>query len=216
MLNTIPGTAFYFQIPDESEERILYPATVQEWNENSYTAGLNENDPALEAGQEVLIYYEIEHELVKQGARIELVSKMDSTIVFRFELTGDSVSAERRQSYRVSTVMAEVSATFGAEENCPVLDVSATGFAVVASRRYRTATVVDAAVYYAGITSCGKGRIESIRELEPGRIRFGVHCISDKETGGTLQAGLQNIYASVQLQHLLRLKQVVAAVDAAT
>ncbi len=207
MLNTVPGTGFYLQISDESEERFLYPATVQEWNENSYTAGLQQDDPAPEAGQEVLIYYEIEREFVKQGARIELVSKMDSTTVFRFELTGDPVSAERRQCDRVSTVMAEVSATFGAEENCPVLDVSATGFAVVASRRYRTATVVDATVHYAGIASSGKGRIESVRELESGRIRFGVHCISDKETGGTLRAGLQEISASVQRQHLRRLKR---------
>lgn len=207
MLNTVPETGFYLQIPDESEKRILYPATVQEWNENTYTAGLQKDDPAPEAGQEVLIYYEIEREFVKQGARIELVSKTVSTTAFRFQMTSDPVSAERRQCYRVSTVMAEVSATFGAEEKCPVVDVSAIGFAVVASRRYRTPTVVDATVHYAGIASSGKGRIESVRELEPNRIRFGVHCISDNETGGTLQAGLQEVCASVQRQHLRRLKR---------
>ena len=207
MLNTVPDTVFYLQIADESEERILYPATVQEWNENEYTAGLQKDDLALEAGQEVLVYYEIEREFMKQGARIELDSKTDSTPAFRFELTGEPVSAERRQSYRVSTVMAEVSATFEAEENCPVHDVSATGFAVVASKRYRTATVVDATVRYAGIAVSGKGRIESVRELQPNLIRFGVHCISDKETGGTLQAGLQKIWTSVQRQHLRRLKR---------
>ena len=207
MLNTVPGTGFYLQIPDESEERILYPATVQEWNENIYTAGWQKVYNAPEIGQEVLIYYKIEREFVKQGARIKMVSKTDSTTAFRFELTGDPVSAERRQCYRVSTVMAEVSATFGAEENCPVLDVSATGFAVVASRRYWTATVVDATVHYAGFAFSGKGRIESVRDLEPGRIRFGVYCISDKETGGTLRAGLQEISASVQRQHLRRLKR---------
>ena len=207
MLNTVPDTGFYLQIPDESEERILYPATVQEWNENSYTAGLHKDDPAPEAGQEVLIYYEIERELVKQGAHIEWVSETDSTTAFCFELTGDPVSAERRQCDRVSTGMAEVRATFGAEENCPVLDLSATGFAVVASKRYRTGNVVDATVHYAGIASSGKGRIENVRELQPSRIRFGVHCISDKETGGTLQAGLQKIWVSVQRQHLRRLKR---------
>ena len=207
MLNTVPGTAFYLQIPDESEKRILYPATVQEWNENGYTAGWQKVYNAPEIGQEVLIYYEIESEFVKQGARIKMVSKTDSTTGFRFELTGDPVPAEHRQCYRVSTVMAEVSATFGAEENCPVLDVSATGFAVVASRRYWTATVVDATVRYAGIAYSGKGRIESVRELEPGRIRFGVHCISDTETGGTLGAGLEKMCASVQRQHLRHLKR---------
>lgn len=207
MLNTVPETSFYLQIPDESEERILYPATVQEWNENSFTAVLQTDDPALEAGQEVLIYYEIERELVKQEAHIEWVSKTDSTTVFRFELTGDPVSAERRQCYRVSTMMAGVSASFGGEENCPVLDLSATGFAVVAFRRYRTGNVVDATVHYAGIAFRGKGRIESVRELEPGRIRFGLHCISDKETGGTLGAGLEKMCASVQRQHLRRLNR---------
>ena len=38
MLNTVPNTGFYLQIPKESKEHILYPATVQEWNENRYTA----------------------------------------------------------------------------------------------------------------------------------------------------------------------------------
>ena len=207
MLNTVPGTGFYLQISDESEERFVYPATVRGCNENSYTAGLQKDDPTPEAGQEVLIYYEIECKFMKQGARIELVSKTDSTTGFCFELTGDPVSAERRQCYRVSTVMAEVSATFVAEENCPVVDVSATGFAVVASERYRTGIFVDATVHYAGIASSGKGRIQSARELGPGRIHFGVHCISDKKTGGTLQAGLQKICASVQRQHLRRLRR---------
>ena len=119
MLKTMPDTGFYLQIPDESEERILYPGTVQEWNENIYTAGLQKDDPAPKVGQEVLIYYEIERKFMKQGARIELISMTDSTTAFHFELTGDPVSAERRQCYRVSTVMAEVSAAFGAEENCP-------------------------------------------------------------------------------------------------
>ena len=141
---------------------------------------------------------------MKQGARVELVSKRDSTTAFCFELTGDPVSAERRQCYRVSTVMAQVLATFGAEENCPVVDVSATGFAVVASNRYRTATVVDATVHYGGIAFSGKGRIESVRELKSGPIRYGVHCISDMGTGGTLQAGLPKICASVQREHLRR------------
>ena len=105
MLNTVPDTVFYLQIADESEERILHPATVHEWNENVYTAGLQKDDLAPEAGQEVLIYYENEREFMKQGARVELVSKRDSTTAFCFELTGDPVSAERRQCYRVSTVM---------------------------------------------------------------------------------------------------------------
>ena len=207
MLNTVPDTRFYLQIADESEERVLYPATVQEWNENSYTAGLPNDDPAPEAGQEVLIYYEIEREFMKQGARVELVSKTDSASAFVFELTGDPVSAERRQCYRVSTVMAEVSATFGTEENCPVVDVSATGFAVVASKRYRTGIIVDATVRHADIASDGKARIESVRELDRDRIRFGVHCISGNAIGGTLQARLQKISASVQQQHLRRLKR---------
>ena len=207
MLKTAPETGFYFQILDESEERILYPATVQEWNANRYTAGLQNNDPAPEPGQDVLIYYEIEREFMKQRARIELVSKTEFTAAIRFELRGDPVSAERRQCYRVSTVLAEVSATLGTEENCPVHDISATGFAVVASNHYRPGIVVNATVHYVGITSIGKGRIESVKELQSGLRRFGVHCISDKETGGTLQTGLQRIYASVQRCHLRRLKR---------
>jgi len=207
MLKTVADTVFYLQIPEESEEHILYPTMVQGWNVHGYSAWWPTIYIAPEIGQELLIFYETERGFVKQGARIKMVSKTDSITTFRFELTGDPVSAEHRECYRVSTVMDEVIATIGAEENCPVVDVSATGFAVVTSRRYRTATVVDATVHYAGTAFRGKGRIENVRELKHGRIRFGVHCISDKETGGTLQAGLPTICASVQREHLRRLRE---------
>ena len=205
MLNTTPGTGCFVQVPDESSQRILQSAVVQDCKEKTYTAELREDAAMLESGQDIFVYYEFKNEFMRQPARIDVIADTPSGCTFSFQFTGDAVSAERRKCYRVSTVMAAVTATFGGEENCPVVDVSATGFAVIAARQYKAADIVTATVRFESKTFSGQGRIESIRELEVGRIRYGLHCVDAKSTDETLRKGLQRISAAVQRQHLRRL-----------
>ena len=141
---------------------------------------------------------------MRQPARIDLIADTPSGRTFSFQFTGDAVSGETRQCYRVSTVMAAVTATFGGEENCPVVDVSPTGFAAIAAKQYKTTDVVNATVRFEGETYSGRGRIETARELGVARIRYGLHCVDGKATGETLLKGLQQISAAVQRQHLRR------------
>ena len=159
----------------------------------------------LESGQDIFVYYEFQNDFVRQPARIDLMADPPSGRTFSFRFTGEAVSAERRQCYRVSTVMAAMTATFGGEENCPVVDVSATGFAVIAGRQYKATDIVTATVRFESEMFSGQGRIESIRELEAGRFRYGLHCVDGKSTNETLRKGLQQISATVQRQHLRRL-----------
>ncbi|MHC4770016.1 MAG: hypothetical protein ACYTEI_15105 [Planctomycetota bacterium] len=177
-------TKIFLHLPGESTKTILHPATVKEPGEHGHTAELEESDVALEAGLDIFVYYELERNFVKQAARIEAVMQTEPTLVVGFEVTGEIVSAENREWYRVSTGLANLTMDFGNENGCPLLDVSSVGFAVE---------------YH------GKARIQSIRELSGGRYRYGVHSIQDKASGGDLRKGQQLISASVEREQLRRL-----------
>ncbi len=207
MLSTTPDTGFFVQVPDESSQRILHSAVVQGFVSDTYTADLHEDAAPLESGQDIFVYYESSGKFKCQSARIVRVVDTPSGRTFSFQFAADAVSGEGRRCYRVSTVMAVVTATLGDEENCPVVDVSATGFAVIAAEQYMATDVIDVAVRFEGETFNGRGRIESAREIRVGRFRYGVQCVDGKVTAETLRKGLQHISATVQRQHLHRLSR---------
>ena len=207
MLSTTSGTGFFVQVPDESNERILHPALVEDFEGCSYTAQLKEDEAPLKGGQNVFIFYEFKGEFVRQPACMSALSHTQSGINFAFQFTGEPVSAERRQCYRVSTVMAAVTATIGDEENCAVVDVSATGFAVIAAKQRNIGDVVDTIVHSGNENFSGQGRIESVRESNCGRFRYGLHCVDAMSKGKALRIELQKISATVQRQHLRRLSR---------
>ena len=207
MLSTTPGTGCFVQVPDESSQRILHSAVVQGFANNTYTAELQEDAALLETGQDIFVYYESSGKFARQPARIVVIVNTPSGRTFTFQFTGDAVSGETRQCYRVSTIMATVTATLGDEENCQVVDVSPTGFAVIAAEQYKTTDIVEATIRFEGETFSGRGRIESARELNAGRIRYGLHCVDGKSNDETLGKGLQQISAAVQRQHLRRLSR---------
>lgn len=205
MLSTTAGTRCFVQVPDEASQHILHSAVVQAFANNTYTAELQEETALLECGQDIFVYYDSKNDFTRQPAHIDVIADTPSGYTFSFQFTGDAVSAESRQYYRVSTVMAVVTATFGGEENCAVVDVSATGFAVIAAKQYKACDIVETTIRFESETFSGRGRIESIRELIAGRIRYGLHCVDGKATNDTLRMGLPKISAAVQRQHLRRL-----------
>ncbi len=207
MLSTTPGTGCFVQVPDDSSQRILHSAVVHGFANNTYTAELQEDAALPESEQDIFVYYESSGKFARQPARIVLIVDTPSGRRFTFQFTGDAVSGETRQCYRVSTIMAAVIATFGGEENCPVVDVSATGFAVIAAEQYKTTDIVEATIRFEGETFSGRCRVESARELIAGRFRYGLHCVDGKSTDETLSKGLQQISAAVQRQHLRRLSR---------
>ncbi len=207
MLSTTSGTGCFVQVPDESSQRILHSAVVQGFVNSTYTADLHEDAAPLESGQDIFVYYEFRNEFTRQPARIHVIADTPSGCTFTFQFTGDMMSGEGRQCHRVSTVMVVVTATLGGKENFPVVDVSATGFAVIAAGRFMATEIVEATIRFEGETFSGQGRIESVQELSAGRIRYGLHCVDGKATGETLLKGLQHISAAVQRQHLRRLSR---------
>ncbi len=200
-----PGMKMFLNLPNESKKLILHPGTTMDAGESGYTAELEDSDLAVEAGQDVFVYYELDRKFVKQAARIEAAMKNASALTIGFQITGDIVSAEGREWFRVSTALNDLTADFGPESNCKLLDVSSVGFAVEATECYEIGNTLPATLYFQGERFTGKVRVQSVQELHGGRFRYGLHSLADKSSGGDLCKGQQQISAAVEREQLRRL-----------
>ncbi|MFO0690867.1 MAG: hypothetical protein U0900_19380 [Myxococcota bacterium] len=124
--------------------------------------------------------------------------------VFVIEPVGDPISAENRQSYRVSTISAGIQARMGGESGLQVQDLSATGFALLADKKYKIGQTVEVAIRYGDEACHGKASIQSFRELESGRLRYGVRAIEEDPHAQTFLRTLQRISLAVQREQLAR------------
>ena len=124
--------------------------------------------------------------------------------LFVIEPIGDAISAESRQTYRVSTISADLEATVGEEENLQVQDLSSTGFAVVASMEYQIGQTIEVSIAHGEDHCHGIASVQSVRSLGVDRIRYGLRAIEeDPHTGEFLQV-LQRISLAVQREQLKR------------
>lgn len=215
----------FIRIPSESDVRVLHPACVTDVADDQYTLALEEPDLDLVAGGEIVVFYESRREFMQQSARISAISAPESDPFERspgvavededelgvvqtigLELVGDPVSAENRKCYRVSTVVADIPVTVGAEPRCRLLDVSATGFAVAARSMYRVGNTIDVTIEYDGQDFSGCACVQSVREMLDGRIRYGLHCLADRFGSSSLERGLAHISSSIQRRQMRRLR----------
>lgn len=199
------GTGFHFQLPSKSKQRILHPAKVVGLKDDVYTAEVEEQSLAIESELDVLVFFEKGRDFVQQAARVESVDESDEQQTITLTTTGEPVSAESRQCYRVSTVMIDLTADLGQECGCQVLDVSTTGFSVIAAERYSVGNVVDGVIEYDNEHYSGRLSIQSVRELSRGRIRYGLHCTAGRNAPGNLAKGLQQMSVKIQRTQLARL-----------
>lgn len=199
------NTKVFLGIPDESEKRILHPGKVVKVSETIITAEFVEEDLHLEKGMDLFLYYYISRKFTKLPARIKSVSWTEPSIMVALETTGDPVSADTRQFFRVSALRGDLTADFGPEKNCVVVDVSATGFAVHATGRYKVGTRVEAVVYHEGKALSGTVTVMNVRERSKGQFRYGVLCLDDADSGGSLKNGLPKVSLAIQRKELARL-----------
>ena len=162
----------------------------------------------FEVDQEVLMYFNGKREFLQQLGRVVAVEPQElegeEATVFTFDPIGDPISAESRQFYRVSTISADLRASMGDEKDLDVQDLSATGFAVIASGSYALGDTVEVEIEHADMQCHGTAAVQSVREFGPGRIRYGLRAIEeDPHTGEFLQT-LQGISLAVQREQLRR------------
>lgn len=207
MLET--GTRIFFSAPATSGNRVLYPAEVMQISHNlyAYTAEFEEvkkDGFGIEDKQEMLIYYEIDGEFVQQSVQIVTIRQAQTKWLADFTTIGTPTLAERRQHYRVSTLMFDLTVKIASDNNCPLVDVSATGFSIASTDSYDIGKVVDVALSYENKQYLGIARFRNCRKLADGRIRYGLYAIGNKNPDNNLIEGLEHITSSVQRKQLQR------------
>lgn len=183
------------QLPEEKTQRRLHPAKHAGFEGRLQRLELS-SPLAIEAGQQLFVYYEEQRTFVQQPARVEQID--DAGLSLWIEPVAAPIAAESRQSYRCPTLVEDISATLGAEADCEVLDVSETGFAVHARTRHELGTRLPAAIRFEGLESEGHIVVQSCRP-RGARWRYGVRVVA-----GELQAAMARISLDVQRRQLRR------------
>jgi hypothetical protein len=199
------GSDIYLRIPQESDQRILHPGTVQTIQDGIHTACFEEQDVAADPGDEVIIYFERQGKFMQQAARVAAIAAVDAQPVIGFEFIGEAVSAESRECFRVCTLTAEVTATLDDKETCEVLDISSTGFAVLSTSERNLGAAVKVTMCHQDRQFNGSASIKSVRDLGGGKFRYGMHCVDNRAAGDNLENGLRTVSTAVQRQQLRRM-----------
>ena len=193
MLTT--GQNVFLQIVD-NPPRALCPSGAVEVTGTALTVRIKDSCApdvdeilqAVEIGQETLIYYTLEHEFLNQPVRVDEVLSPEpdaidacqdggNAVLVSMKTLGAPVSAESRQCYRVSTVVAELTTSFDRYDDCELVDVSNTGFAVTSEEEFPVGAVITDTPRFEDLEPSGPVCIQSVRELKDGRFRYGLHCV---------------------------------------
>ena len=200
------GLTVYVQLSGNTTKRVLHPTLVTNVSGSDTMTVLPEDQSlAFEVGQEFLIFFERSRQFMQQPAKVEALMEIEEGTVVALKTVGEPVSAEGRQCYRVSTALSDLVVTFGGRENCPLRDVSVSGFAVSSPDTYHQGQIVDAILHFEGQQFKGQASIQSIATLPDGSTRYGVNCLKSNPAPDSLTKGVQHISMAIQRQQLNRM-----------
>ena len=200
------GLTVFVRFPGETKRRVLYPSTVTQLSgTDSLTIQPEVAGLTYEVGQELLIYFERRRQFVQQPAKVEALLDSEAGHFVVLKTTGEAVSAESRQCYRVSTILSELTVTFDGVEGCSLRDVCVTGFAVVSPKQYKTGQILNVELVFEGKRYTGQGSIQSMTQMPDGQTRYGVNCVKSTASPQSLPKGVQQVSMSVQRRQLSRL-----------
>ena len=199
----------FIRFPSQTVTRVLHPATVvQAESTNSLTIRPDDDTLSFEVGLEFMIYFEQDRKFVQQPALIEALPGDDPEAGIELKTIGESVPAENRSTYRICIVTSDLTATFGDENDCPLCDVSVSGFAVISSGKYKIGQVIDAELSHNEKMYAGQVSIQSVTELPKDKTRYGANCVKSAQSATSLFKGVQSISMSEQRLRLSRLSRM--------
>src|SRR5580658_7505144 len=134
------GNAVHLLIPSTSKKRILHPGQVIESDPLRFVAKFD--DPiAPPVDSDVNAFCEVNGKFFQQGA-VVLEIRPGQGNVIAFRRNGEPVSAESRQTYRVTVVSEGFTARLDKLRGCSVVDISPEGFAAVVADRLNLGSVM--------------------------------------------------------------------------
>lgn len=195
------GQTMYLLIPTSNNQRVLHEGKVVESDARSFVAEFA-SLPVPAVGTDLNAFCEMHGKFFQQGARVREIRTATDPVVIAFDRAGQPISAESRGVFRVCTVTAGIIAQIGDELNCPVVDLSGEGFAIVARGTYALGSVVPVVLAYeTSILPC-QARVQTMRKRPDGKLRYGFLAPQDEKD---TRRRLQQMAAAVQRTQLQRL-----------
>ena len=196
-------TTVFLRTPEKAK---LHAGKVSAISAKGFTISFEVQSFQLEEGAEVIAYYEVNRRFMQQPVRVlSVVRTEEGGLSMELETTGDPVSAESRECYRVSCYASGIKAQLGEDpELCEVLDMSATGFAVFSTAKYEVGQTLQATLYHDGESIPGTIVVQSAREYGK-NLRYGLRAIDDKRKNATLKSALGRVSLAVQRAQAARL-----------
>ncbi len=201
-----PGFEMFLSFPSEKGQRVLHPAKVTAVTDAVITAAFEEPGVKLQPGDDAMVFFERQGTFMQQPGRIELVACDQPQPAIAFRLEGQAASAESRQCYRVGTVLTDFNVELNKERDCKVVDVSVDGCAVLSAKSYSTGQAVTMQFVHEGKSYSGQARVQSVREMAPGRFRYGLLCVRDPRNPADLSKGLRQVTMTMQRLQARRLR----------
>ena len=189
----------FLQPTDDSKERVLHPGQIISAEDYTYICEFDRKEEmSWEEDVAAFIYFQDARTFMQQSVHICSVTEAESKLTITIKTTSAPVLADCRECYRVSTVMLGLTVTVADEEDCPLLDVSASGMSATTITPLKLGNEIPVRLSYGGREYAGKVIVQSAYERDGGHIRHGFSCLEDRRCGGDLQQGLQVVSASVQ------------------
>jgi hypothetical protein len=217
------GAEVFVTCGRDADKRILHPAKVLSVSGETYALQLHGSGLETSAGGNILVFFDLNRKFHKQSAEVVAIhdprtgvgegdtanltqdASTNAGPVIGCNLVGKPMSAEGRESFRVCTVIANITGDLGIEKNCPLMDVSSTGFAMVARSKYKISDVIAAVLRHENAAFKGRAVVQSVKELPGGRFRYGLNCLDQPTSSTSLSKGCQQISMAFQRAQLRRL-----------
>jgi hypothetical protein len=199
------GNAVYLLIPSPSKKRVLHPGKVVESDATSFVAEFEESITPTVNG-DVNAYCEVRGKFFQQGAIVTEI-RTNNPCVICFRRNGEPVSAESRQTFRVSLVTSEFVVDVDKEPGCQVVDISPEGFAAITKKKLSLGAVVKIRLTGEGETFEATARVQTVQERGAGKFRYGFLV---PQNNAAARKKMQLISAEMQRLQLKRLRAAAA------
>ena len=196
------GSRVFLRFDSPSRGRLLQSGIVREIRQGGLTLTFEARHPAVETGEEKLVYYNKARDFVQQPVLVEGQSSDGPPFVLDVKSIGDIVSVGTREEDRVSTSGIGLTAILEDEDRCLIQDVSLSGLAVISNRKYRLGRCLEIAIRYGDEEYVGQVELQCVHPLGGGETRYGLLGVFDIEAGRNLQNGLTRMTLEIQQQHL--------------
>ena len=171
MLNS--GQGMFLLVPKASGKPVLVPGKVIDSKTTSFTIQFEEA-PSLEVGLESLAYCDVRGKFFQQGATLTEIKTDLPQPAFVFTRVGEPVSAEQRQTFRVSVALSNISAEVAGQRKCQVVDLSPEGLAIITSPGFLPGSVVKVSLSFEEFTIAADARVQTIKVMPTGKVRYGL------------------------------------------